>query len=103
MSSVGIVNPVPERFRAALETRGEVVPSSLASVLVVKEGGLRSLFAVYSGAKLPVEEDAAFAETPYGVIVWRPKDKPTVATLRETDGWTVLSEWKAQPSRGSRR
>lgn len=94
LNTVGIVNPVPERYRAALETRGEVLPSPLASVLVVKEDGVRSLFSVFSGAKLPVEEDAGFADTPYGVLVWSPRTKPTTATLRETDGWRKLSEWK---------
>ncbi len=95
MKSVGIVNPVPERFRAVLETRGEILPSALTSSLAVKEGGHTSLFAFITGAKLLVEDGSGFAETPYGVLVWTPKAKPIRATLRETEGWTIVSEWKA--------
>jgi hypothetical protein len=95
MKSVGIVNPVPERFRTVLETRGEVVGSALTSALAVKESGHVSLFAFVSGAKLPVEDGSGFAETSFGVLVWTPKAKPVRATLRETEGWTILSEWKS--------
>jgi hypothetical protein len=95
MKSVGVVNPVPERFRAVLETRGEVLATSVTNVLLVREEGRDSLFSVVSGAKIPVEKDAGFAETPFGVLVWTPKAKPTSAFLRETGGWRKLSEWKA--------
>jgi hypothetical protein len=94
MKSVGVVNPVPERFRAVLETRGSVVPTSLGNALLVEEGGRRALFSIASGAKLPVEPDAGFAQTPYGVLVWSPKAKPTRAHLRELSAWAIVAEWK---------
>jgi hypothetical protein len=95
MKSVGIVNPVPERFRTVLETRGEIARSSLTSALAVKEGGHISLFAFVSGAKLPIEDGSGFAETTFGVLVWSPKSKPVRATLRETETWAAISEWKS--------
>ena len=97
MKSVGVVDPVSETFRAVLETRGEVVPSALTSALVVKEGGHSSLFAFVSGAKLPVEDTAGYAQTPYGVLVWSPKEKPERAELREADGWKSLAKWVKPP------
>jgi hypothetical protein len=93
--SVGVLDPAAERFRAVIETRGDVLPSPLTSALVVQEGGARSLFAFGSGAKLAIAADEAFAQTPYGVLVWSPKDGPKQAALREPDGWTSVAEWKA--------
>ena len=104
MKSVGVVNPTPERFRAVLETRGDVIATAVTGVLLVREEGRDSLFSVVSGAKMPVEKDAGFAETPFGVIVWTPRARPTSAFLRETGGWRKLSEWKAsaRPAERSR-
>jgi hypothetical protein len=97
--SVGVLDPAAERFRTVIETRGDVLPSPLTSALVVQEGGERSLFAFGSGAKLALSADAAFAQTPYGVLVWSPKDSPKEAALREPDGWTIVAEWKSSDRR----
>ena len=99
MKAIGVMDPAAERFRAVLETRGEVVPSPLTSALVVQEGGERSLFAFGSGAKMSLAANDGFAQTPYGVLVWSPKDSPKQAALREPDGWTSVAEWKSSDRR----
>lgn len=94
MKSIGVVNPVPERFRTVMETRGTIVPTALGASLVVNEGGRWSLYSVMTGAKIPVEEGAGLAQTPVGVLVWTPRAKPDRAVLREPGTWAVLAEWK---------
>lgn len=96
LSSVGVIDPIAGKHTAVLETRGEVVPSSLTSALVVKENGTSSLFALGSGARFVLPSDFGCAQTPYGVLVWTPKGKPTEAILRETDGFTSVAAWKAK-------
>jgi hypothetical protein len=97
MKSVGVVNPVPERYRTVLETRGKVLPSALTNALLVEEGGRRSLYSIYTGAKVPVETDAGLAQTQFGVLVWSPRAKPAVAHLREPSSWRAVAEWKLKP------
>jgi hypothetical protein len=94
MTAIGLLDPKAERWRPLYETRGKVVPTSLTGALRIREQSTDLLYAATSGARLDIGTDSAVAQTPYGVLVWSPADKPTQAELREADTWLVLAEWK---------
>ncbi len=94
LKQVGVIDPISERMRTVMETRGEIVPSALTSALIVKENGVSSLFAFVSGSRFQLPADYGCAQTPYGVLVWSPKAGPKEASLLETDGFSAITVWK---------
>lgn len=94
MTSIGYLDTKTERWRAVFESRGQLVASSPTKVIRIREQATDVVYSPKSGARLDVQRDTAIADAPHGVLVWSPADKPTTATLRDTDSLSVLAQWK---------
>lgn len=78
------------------ETRGEIVNIGVQSAMGVKEGGVLQLLSLESGSLTTFAKDSGIAGTPYGVLVWFPKEEPKSAILLERGGWTKVATWSAK-------
>lgn len=94
---IGLADLQSGTHREVSEIRGKVAGFVSPAYARCQDGGRSVLVNLLTGAEVVVRPDSGQRHTPFGLLLWAPRDKPQRAVL--FDGhFRRLSEWSSAPA-----